>query len=239
MKRFLMVSALVILLQPISAFALAGGPTLVAMPSTTSTSVGNQFIVTVQMDTKAYQVTGAELHLTFPADRLQALSVQPGTLLPNVLTPSAIGNGTASITVGSGTTPAQGVGSVMVVTFQALTSGSATIAFDPSTQVAAVGQSSNVVDTMTPAVVTVQAVAGSTTPTPTQLPTKIPTPTSSVVGGVGAVSTGPGESAVLALIASLITVLLYIGYAGTDRFRKGEIQRITQENQQTPPDFKQ
>lgn len=43
------------------------------------------------------------------------------------------------------------------------------------------------------------------------------------------VSTGPGESTILALIVSAIVTLLYVGYTGTDMFRRREAGQLAKE----------
>lgn len=158
------------LIAPLPALAVAGGPTLVAQASQATTTVGGQFTTTITLDTKTYSVAAVELNLTFPADKLQALSIVGGPFLPTELTQGTVGSGTASITVASGVTPKQGTGVIAIVTFRTLASGVASIGFASSTQVAATGQSGNVVDTMTAGSITITSGGGSGTPTPTATP---------------------------------------------------------------------
>lgn len=166
-----------LLLAPTTVFALAGGPTLSLLPSASTTSTNNQFTVQLSLDTKSYTVTAVDVKISFPSDKLQALSITPGTFLPSELIPGSVGTGTAAITMAGGATGKQGTGTVATVTFKALSAGSATITFDASTQIAAVGQTSNVVDTLSPTTVT---ISGATviTPTPTATISATPTPTS-------------------------------------------------------------
>ncbi len=166
--KFLLVAALM-LASASPALALSGGPTLNIQPSKSSLAVNEQFTANVIIDTKTYSVAAVELHLTFPADKLQALSVAGGAFLPTELTPGTAGSGTATITVASGTSAKQGTGTIATITFKALVAGSAQIGFAGTTQVAAAGQSSNVVDTMTPATGTIAGGSGGT-PTPTPAP---------------------------------------------------------------------
>ena len=228
MKRIITFSALLLMFtQPTLALALAGGPTLTALTSASTVAPNGQFTVTVQMDTKTYQVSAAEIHLIYPADKLQAMSVQAGSFLPSVLGAGATGTGTASITVGSGMTPKQGSGPVMLVTFRALAAGTAQIGFASDTQVAAAGQSSNAIDTMTPVSVT---VSGTGQMTATPMPTGIT--------GVARVQTGPGETTILALIVGVIAALLYVGYTETNAFRRKEAKSYSEEARNNPPDFR-
>ncbi len=254
MKRFItLIATLLILGQPAAALALAGGPTLSAQTITSSVAVNGQFTVTVQMNTKTYQVTAAELHLTFPSDKLQALSIVAGSFLPNTLTAGSVGAGTAAITVGSGTDPKQGTGTVATITFKALAAGTAQIGFASNTQVAASGQASNAVDTMTPVSVTITGAQSSTTPTATVTaapsatvtpaqtprPSVAPTPRpTGLVQGVSQVSTGPLEITLMAIILGCITTILYVGYMGTDAFRRDEAQSIAKQEKGHSGDFR-
>jgi hypothetical protein len=195
--------------------ALAGGPALTLQPSRTSVAVGEQFTVTVSMDTRGHQVTAAEVRLGYPSARLQAVSVQPGGFLPSVLAAGAVAPGTASITVGSGTAPRQGIGSVATVTFRAVSPGAAQIVFSTGTQVSATGQAGNAVGATTPVTLTVLGAAGD----------------------VGAVPTGPVETGLMALIVAAIAVLAYVGYTGTEEFRRREAESIGEAARRGLPDF--
>jgi uncharacterized repeat protein (TIGR01451 family) len=52
------------------------------------------------------------------------------------------------------------------------------------------------------------------------------------------ISTGPGESTVLALIISGIITLLYVGYTSTDTYRRREIGAIANETKDEPFNFR-
>ena len=52
------------------------------------------------------------------------------------------------------------------------------------------------------------------------------------------VPTGPGESAALALIVSVITTLLYVGYTSTEAFRRREATAEAQRSRSDLPDFR-
>ena len=115
----------------------------------------------------------------------------------------------------------------MLVTFRALAAGTAQIGFASDTQVAAAGQSSNAIDTMTPVSVT---VSGTGQMTATPMPTGIT--------GVARVQTGPGETTILALIVGVIAALLYVGYTETNAFRRKEAKSYSEEARNNPPDFR-
>jgi len=236
MKRFLsLATTLLIIGQPTVALALVGGPTLTAQSSVASVAVNGQFTVTVQMDTKTYEVTAAELHLTFPSDKLQALSITAGSFLPNSLVAGSVGAGTAAITVGSGTDPKQGTGPVAVITFKALAAGAAQV------------------DTMTPVTVTGTGAQASTSPTVASSPaqttnspaaapsaSRTPTPSpSGLVQGVSQVSTGPLEVTLLSIILGCVATLLYVGYMGSDAFRRNEAESIASQDKGHSPDFRE
>lgn len=167
---------LAILAHASSALALAGGPTLSAQTSQATVTTGSEFTATILIDTKTYSVTAAELNISFPSDKLQAISITAGQFLPTVLVPGSTGSGVAQITVASGTTAKQGTGTLATITFRALSSGVAQIGFSNSTLVAATGQAGNVVDTMTPATVTLSGgtVVASSTPVSAAMPSATP-----------------------------------------------------------------
>jgi hypothetical protein len=224
---------LVLFMQPAAAYAVAGGPTLSLQLSAATAAVNGQFTATIQLNTKTYQVSAVELHLTYPADKLQALSITKGAFLANQLVAGAVGSGTASITLGSGTTPVQGTGAIATITFKALAAGTAAIGFAGTTAVAAIGSTGNVVDTMTPASVTISGTA-----VPTATPVRTPTPSAAAgVGQAGQVSTGPLESTMLALLTGAIITLLYVGYVGSDSFRRHEVEDIAKEERDHPSDL--
>ena len=56
--------------------------------------------------------------------------------------------------------------------------------------------------------------------------------------GVAQVRTGPGETTILALIVGSIVALLYVGYAGSDAFRRNEAKSYSDEAHKNPPDFR-
>lgn len=242
-----------IIMQPLAAFALSGGPTLVAQASKTSVAVNETFTVTVVLDTKTYQVSAVDLKLTFPSATLQAQSVQAGSFLQSMLTPGAVGAGTATITLGSGTNAVQGTGNIAIITFKALAAGAPTVTFSSETQIAAKNQAGNVVGTMSGVTISiggVQATATATataqatataspvrTATRTPVPTRLPAGAGAPLAAAGQVSTGPFESSVMALIVSAIVTLLYVGYTATDTYRRHEAEGIAHDEQSKTPDF--
>lgn len=133
-----------------------------------------EFIVTILMNTHDYTVSAAELHLEF-SENLEAISFVPTDILPVILLPAELTNGTASLVIGSEpTTPKKGDGLRLAdLTFRAKNSGPATIEFDQTTQIAAIESHTDVAGDLTPLSFTVI----SPTPTPSPTPTSTPTPT--------------------------------------------------------------
>jgi uncharacterized repeat protein (TIGR01451 family) len=73
---------------------------------------------------------------------------------------------------------------------------------------------------------TAQTSADGIPPMTAQLPIILLNPS----GAVTAVSTGPGESTVLALIISSIITLLYVGYTSTDRYQRREAEELARQS---------
>ena len=232
----------------------AGQYVAVNFSAPTSATVSQQFAVNVVLDTSTKQVSAVELHINFPADKLQALSIVKGDFLSDVLQNGAIGAGTASITIGSGTTPKTGIGTIAVITFKALTAGVATLSFADTTQVAAVGFSSNVLEqkissniTLSGGAATPTATLTSTptttftaTPTSTQTftftPTATRTTTPTIVPPISQVQTGPGDTTIVAILLATSLTLLYAGYTRSSVFYRHDAKNISKEH--NPLDFR-
>lgn len=166
--------------QEIRKKAANNGVALSLIPAAVTTSSGQEFTEAITANTNDQTVSAAEIHISFDATKLQGVSIDAGTFLPVVLTPGAIGNGTASITVGSQpSAPQKGSGILASVKFKLLTNTTTDIVFADTTQVAAIGRTDNAVGTKTGAHVTT-ASAPTNTPTPTPktfgTPTATPTP---------------------------------------------------------------
>lgn len=114
-------------------------------PATIIAQPNEQFEVEVKMETAQNQVAAAEIHLSFSALYLEAVTIQAGDFLPSVLQSGTVNTGTASITVGapigSSSIGVNGTGVVARITFKALaeTDGSTPIQFNTlSTQISAI-----------------------------------------------------------------------------------------------------
>ena len=76
-------------------------------------------------------------------------------------------------------------------------------------------------------------VINTATLTATNIPTltaQLPINITNYIGPVAQVPTGPGDSALLALIVSITLTLVYVGYLGTDVHRRKEAVRVAKES---------
>ena len=165
----------------------APATTLAFNPGSVSKNVGDIFSLDIQIDTGGNNVAISELHLTYDASILEALSITNGPAAPLIAASGVVGSGTASISVRaeSSTKPITGTGTIAIVRFRALgpTTTPVKITFDPTTTfVSGLGESKpNVLVNTTPATITIRGA----TPSPTQTAsaasptvTITPTPTS-------------------------------------------------------------
>lgn len=134
----------------------SGGATITAIASVAGVAVGEQFTVDIIVDAGQLSLSAADLVITYDATLLKGVGIKAGTFLPAELAGGAIGNGKATITVASGTAPVTGTGTVVTLTFQAIASGTAAISPAVGSQIAATGQTKNVVGTTTPVSVTIR-----------------------------------------------------------------------------------
>jgi hypothetical protein len=169
--------------------------------STASPQVGDTFTVSSNIESGTNQVIAVEMHLTFDEAIVEAQGASAGSFLPGAkfIGPSIDNNnGTLSYTVylDPGSQPVQGQGTVAVFTFKTLAAGNTTIAFTSDTVVGA-GNSSedlgqNVLTGTTPAIINVQGVQVTATPTGSQS-TGTPTPTTH--GNTATPTSAPGSTA--------------------------------------------
>lgn len=203
MKKVLLFAGLVLLLVsiPLGVFLVSqrqGLPgkavpatTLSLYPATVTKEINQTFILEVKIDTGENQTTAAELHLNFDPNKLEGQSISVGTFLPVVLVTGNINQATgkASITLGSQPAePKRGQGTLAFITFKTkAVPGTTQVSFDPTTQVAGVGEAGNVLTGTSPASITI--AGGNITPTPTQGPTATPTIRPSVTPTIGPTAT--------------------------------------------------
>ncbi len=130
--------------------AAGNGIALTLIPSTVAAPAGSDFPVTVSMNTNEKTVSAAEIHLSYDPTKLKVKTVTTLDYLPVILVPATVGSGTATFILGSQpTAPKKGAGILATLTFTSFTSLPSRISFANNTQVAAIGQTSNAIDTMT------------------------------------------------------------------------------------------
>ncbi len=145
--------------------ASTGDAILSFTPSVTSVQINGTFTVNVNINTQGKQISAAEVHITLPAN-IQGMSIAVGSFLPVTLEAPTISGQSVSVTLGSQPmAPVTGTGTIAVLTLKGLSAGSATIQFDSTTKVAAIGETRNFIDAMNPTTITIAAVQ--TTPAPT------------------------------------------------------------------------
>lgn len=150
-------------------------------PSQATVSAGEEITLTVDINTGNNQVTAADVTINYDPAYLEGVSFTPGTYLPVVLSPATLGGGQAQVVLGS--TPAEpmtGQGTLATLKFKALAPVTQTdITYAGSTEVAAIGETGNVLTASTPAQIQVVQTISSPVPTPTPTPISSPavTPT--------------------------------------------------------------
>lgn len=234
----------VLVMTSSSVSAVAGGPTILLYLSSAQHGIGDEIDIEVRMDPKTYEVTGAELHLVYPAGAFEYVSLESGPSLPVQLGQPNSGTGTADITIGSNIgEPMVSPGTIAVLTLRALQSGSHQITLSEDTQTTAVGEVQDVTDTLTGATVLVGGgeASGQTTVQPgaasgdgsaeTSAQSGTTTGPTSVTQAASQVETGPEEAFVLGLVFASITALAYVGYTSTDLFRHSEASEIARQSE--------
>lgn len=165
--------ALLSSLYPKPSSQAAGVVELSINPSIVSSSPNSTFTINLDIDSKGASISAAQLEINFDATKLQAQSIQAGTFLPVIFKAGAVATNSASITLGSNPDqPKIGVGTLATVSFKALanTTTPIQISYNTSkTQIAAVGQTGNVVGLLNTSSVTIAPLA-TTTPQPTPTP---------------------------------------------------------------------
>ncbi len=159
-------------------------------PASVTKAPNEEFTLEARLDTGDNQVVAAQINIVYDPTKLEALTINNGTLFPNIISSGVIGNGTASIAVGAAntTTPIHGTGTAAVIKFKALASTTSPISirFANDTYVGALGEGSvNVLIGSSPTTVTITGGGSSNnisavptaTPSATINPTITLTPT--------------------------------------------------------------
>lgn len=162
-------------------------------PASVTKAPNEEFTLEARLDTGDNQVVAAQINIVYDPTKLEALTINNGTLFPNIISSGVIGNGTASIAVGAAntTTPIHGTGTAAVIKFKTLasTTSPVSIRFANDTYVGALGEGSvNVLIGSSPTTVTITgggsaniSAVPTATPSATINPTitLTPTPTAS------------------------------------------------------------
>lgn len=144
---------------------------LALSPATKTATVGETFSIGATINTNEDTVSAAEFHLTYDPSAIQIIDFTPQTGLV-VLVPETHANGTIAVTLGvPPTAPFKGAGIVGTWTVKALANKQSSIAFTSTTQVAALGKSTNALASTNGSTITTENVTATATPTPIRTPT--------------------------------------------------------------------
>jgi len=117
--------------------------TLSISPSTSTRTIDEQFNISVNINTGINEVVGVELYMSFNPSIITVVDIVPGGFLLNpVTTVKQVNNTTGKISYVLHIPPSQaaqkGTGSLAVITFRALNTGTANITFDTTSIVGAI-----------------------------------------------------------------------------------------------------
>lgn len=126
------------------------GVSVTAVASAAEIPVGQRITVDILLDTVGFSVSAADVVVAYDATLLKAVTIKPGAFLPIELAGGSADAGRATMTVGSGTTPAIGSGVILTLTFEAIAQGEARIEPVAGTRVAAAGKPGDVVGALVP-----------------------------------------------------------------------------------------
>lgn len=176
----------------------APATTVSILPQTTTTRVGEELTLTVEMNTSTNTVVAADVQITFDATKLTLKAFTPSTFLPVVVAAPQVNNTTGSATVTLSTQPAnppQGTGTLATLKFEAKAAGTVNVSLGPATRATGIQEGTDIVVARNGSSVTILAAAGATlvpTPVPTTTPgTPTPTPTSAAAAGGAATTPTP------------------------------------------------
>lgn len=152
-------------------------------PSSITRKNGETFTLLVSIDTGTNTVSAAKLVINTDETKVKITGVTADTFLTNTIVGPSYTASKGTITVGSPpTSPQKGTGSLAKITFQVVgTGGSSQITFTGS-QVAGIGEQSNVLSQSIPATLTIESSGTAATPTLTSTPVPTATPTTASGG---------------------------------------------------------
>lgn len=170
---------------------IAAPETTLSFNAPSEVDVGEEFNVQVLIDSGNNEITGAEIEVLYPADKLEALSfdLPPDPFFENTIIDGTYDNaqGRAYIVPNcevtqDGPVPKSGEGILAVLKLKAIAPGGAEIVFGSGTQVAALNENEDVADQkLNHSLVIESGGVPTNTPIPTRtntpIPTRIPRPT--------------------------------------------------------------
>lgn len=164
----------------------APATTISLVKPTKTILVDENFDVTVEVDTSTNVLSGAVLEINFDKEKLTLASFSPSTLLPVELAKAQINNTAGSATISLGAQPAnppQGKGTIATLKFEAKAAGNAAITFGPNTKAAGTNEAANVIIAKNPTTISILAVGGAVSPSPSAAISASPSPSASPVAG--------------------------------------------------------
>lgn len=115
----------------------------------TKLGAGETFVVDIDINPNAHKISAVELHIAYPGDDIEAISLVGTDLLPVVLSAGKITPGLASIILA--TQPSESAdrglstpGTIARLTLKTKSTKTAIITVDPQTQIASIGNAGNV-----------------------------------------------------------------------------------------------
>ena len=197
----------------------AASASLYLTPATKVVNVGGQFNVDVMLDTGGADVSAVDVVLNYPADKLEYVNAQAGTILPQMAVRSNT-PGTLSLNFISASGTYSGTGKLVSLTFKAKAAGSAPITFkfvqgSTTDDSNVVSNNEDILATVSGGTYTIQTATSdeSAAGTGSAAVTNTPTPTESNVTPTLPV-TGPGEVIVSLMwwgvILSMIGVFVWL-----------------------------
>ena len=169
----------------ITGSVFAQSATLYFIPASGTYAPGQTFRATIMVNTQGQNVNAVAAYFTYPADKLDAVSVDTSGSVMTLFAEQTAANGSVSISGGKPTPGFSGVQKIAAVDFRvkAGASGQAVFAFTSGAAVLRDSDNQNILSLPSSQNATIQISQGTTTPpppvtppTPTPEPTPLPTP---------------------------------------------------------------
>ncbi len=148
--------------------SFAATATLSLAPATQTVTMGNNFTVTINVNSSTDTINAVQADLTFPKDKLQFVSIDSSTSAFSIQAANSGSNTLGTVTIARGVTggsTVSGPQQVAKVTFKAIATGSAPIAFAASSAVVRSTDNVNILATKTGGTYTVADSIAPTAPT--------------------------------------------------------------------------